>query len=58
MTDTQLNALKDFAQLHGANWKTALDQLWISGQDSGALRQIRNNYMPLVLSKKFKLGGV
>ena len=58
MNDTQLNALKDFARQHGANWKIALDQLWISGQDSGALRQIRNNYMPLVLSKKFKLEGV
>jgi hypothetical protein len=58
MTDTQLNALKEFAQLHGANWKQALDQLWQSGQDSGALRQIRNNYMPLVLSKKFKVEGV
>jgi hypothetical protein len=58
MTDTQKQALKDFALIHGANWKTALDQLWISGQDSGALRQIRNNYMPLVLSKKFKVEGV
>ena len=58
MNETQINALKEFAQLHGADWKTALNQLWLSGQDSGALRQIRNNYMPLVLSKKFKVEGV
>jgi len=58
MNDTQLNALKDFAQLHGANWKTELSQLWLSGKDSGALRQIRNNYMPLVMSDKFNIGSV
>ena len=56
MNDTQLNALKDFARQHGANWKTALYQFWLTGQDSGALRQIRNNFMPLVMSNKFKLG--
>lgn len=58
MNDNQKQALQQFALQHGANWKTALDHLWQSGQDSGALRQIRNNYMPLVLSKKFKVEGV
>jgi hypothetical protein len=56
MNDTQLNALKDFARQHGANWKQALYQFWLTGRDSGALRQIRNNFMPLVMSSKFKLG--
>jgi hypothetical protein len=58
MTDTQLNALKDFARLHGANWKNELNLLWLSGKDSGALRQIRNNHLPLVMSSKFRLEGV
>ena len=55
MNDNQLNALKEFAQLHGSNWKKELHLLWLSGKDSGLLRQIRNNYLPVVMSKKFKL---
>ena len=55
MNDQQLNALKEFAKVHGANWKTKLNDLWLSGKDSGILRQIRNNYMPVVMSKNFKL---
>jgi len=57
MNDTQLAALKEFARLHGKDWKKALNQLWISGKDSGTLRQIRNNFAPLVMSKKFNLGA-
>lgn len=56
MNDTQITALREFARLHGANWKQALHQLWMSGKDSGALRQIRNNFMPLVMSDNFYLG--
>jgi hypothetical protein len=58
MNDTQINALKEFALIHGADWKNQLSQLWLSGKDAGALRQIRNNYMPLVMSDKFNLEGV
>lgn len=58
MNDIQLNALKDFARLHGANWKNELNLLWFSGKDSGALRQIRNKYLPLVLSSKFNIEEV
>ena len=55
MNDLQLKALKDFALEHGDNWKNELSLLWYSGKDSGALRQIRNNFLPVVMSKKFKL---
>jgi hypothetical protein len=58
MNDTQKQALKDFARLHGANWKQALHKLWMSGADTGALRQIRNSYMPVVMSKQFTIEGV
>jgi hypothetical protein len=55
MNDQQLNALKEFAKLHGSNWKNELNLLWYSGKDSGLLRQIRNNYLPVVMSKNFKI---
>ena len=55
MNDNQLNALKDFAKLHGNNWKNELNLLWLSGKDSGLLRQIRNNYLSVVMSKNFKI---
>jgi hypothetical protein len=58
MNETQLNALTEFALAHGKEWKKHLETLWLSGKDSGALRQIRNNYMPLVMSKQFKIAGV
>lgn len=58
MTDNQKQALRDFALQHGANWKTALHKLWLSGEDSGALRQIRNNHLPLVMSNQFTIEGV
>jgi len=55
MNEIQLKALKDFALVHGDNWKNELSLLWYSGKDSGVLRQIRNNYLPVVMNKKFKL---
>jgi hypothetical protein len=55
MNELQLKALKDFALEHGSNWKNELSLLWYSGKDSGALRQIRNNYLPVVMNKNFKL---
>lgn len=55
MNDIQLKALKDFAVKHGSNWKNELSLLWYSGKDNGALRQIRNNYLQVVMSKNFKL---
>ena len=56
MNDTQITALREFARLHGEQWKSHLKALWLSGKDSGALRQIRNNFMPLVMSDNFYLG--
>lgn len=56
MNENQLNTLKQFARQHGANWKEALNALFLSGKDTGTLRQIRNNFLPLVMSKKFTLG--
>ena len=55
MNDNQLAALKEFAKLHGSNWKNELNLLFYSGKDTGLLRQIRNNYLPVVMSKNFKL---
>ena len=55
MNDNQLAALKEFAELHGSTWKTELNLLFQSGKDTGLLRQIRNNYLPVVMSKNFKL---
>jgi hypothetical protein len=55
MNDNQLIALKEFAQLHGNNWKNELNLLFLSGKDTGLLRQVRNNYLPVVMSKNFKL---
>ena len=55
MNDSQLAALKEFAELHGSNWKTELNLLFHTGKDTGLLRQIRNNYLPVVMSKNFKL---
>lgn len=58
MTDKQTQALREFALQHGAEWKTALYQFYLTGKDSGALRQIRNNHLPLVMSKQFTIEGV
>ena len=55
MNEKQLAALKEFAQLHGNNWKKELNSLFISGKDTGLLRQIRNNYLPVVMSKNFTI---
>ena len=55
MNDNQLTALKEFAQLHGNKWKNELNLLFLSGKDTGLLRQIRNNYLPVVMSKNFKI---
>ena len=58
MNNDQLNVLKEFKSKYGANWKQILSDLWMSGRDANEpnghlLRQIRNNYLPLVMSKKF-----
>jgi len=55
MNEIQLKALKDFAKQHGSNWKNELNLLWYSGKDFGALRQIRNNYLSVVMNSNFKL---
>lgn len=55
MNDKQLQALKEFAKKHGSNWKNELSLLWYSGKDAGALRQIRNNHLQVVMSNNFKL---
>jgi hypothetical protein len=55
MNEIQLKALKDFAKQHGNNWKNELNLLWYSGKDFGAMRQIRNNYLSVVMNSNFKL---
>lgn len=48
MSEEQQYALFDFRAEHGRQWKSALRELWASGRDSGALRQIRNEHAPLI----------
>ena len=60
MNNDQLNTLKEFKAKYGNDWKQILSDLWMSGKDTNEqnghlLRQIRNNYLPLVMSKKFSI---
>jgi hypothetical protein len=56
----QAQAIFQFAQHEGRNWKSALNQAWMSGnypyhvKDGGALQQIRNGFGPRWLAS-FKL---
>lgn len=46
LTDEQRQALQDFADKNGAQWKSKLVHLWNTGRDVGLLRQIRNQFGP------------
>ena len=39
-------ALQAFADDHGRLWKSRLKALWLDGQDTGALRRLRNQLGP------------
>lgn len=50
-TIEQMEALKEFARLHGRNWKAPLRQAWYDGNyhgfaGSNFLQQIRNTFGP------------
>jgi hypothetical protein len=52
-----LNALKQFAQKHGRNWKSVLREAWMYDgpwSGTGCLRRLRNTHGPSWLAK-FKL---
>jgi hypothetical protein len=55
-TAEQLDALQEWARVHGRNWKQALRDAWLSGdgRDAGPLRQLRNTLGPSWLNS-FKL---
>lgn len=42
LSDEQKTALSEFAKKNGRCWKNVLVWFWNSGEDSGALRQVRN----------------
>ncbi|WP_052223775.1 hypothetical protein [Comamonas testosteroni] len=56
LTIEQLCAIQEYAAVNGARWKTKLGLLWLSGQDKGLLRQVRNELGPEWL-QKFKLSA-
>ena len=49
LTNEQRQALQDFADKNGTQWKSELIHLWNAGRDVGLLRQIRNQFGPLWL---------
>ena len=44
LTNEQRQALQDFADKNGTQWKSKLIHLWNAGRDVGLLRQIRNQF--------------
>lgn len=55
LTTEQLQALKQFADANGRNWKSALNTVWMNGAynyavlggaDPGCLQQVRNEFGP------------
>lgn len=46
LTNEQRQALQDFADKNGTQWKSKLIHLWNTGRDVGLLRQIRNQLGP------------
>ena len=57
-TEEQLAAVRAFKEKHGRNWKVALMDAWLSGEDESEpnghlLRQVRNQQGPVWLSKAF-----
>lgn len=52
----QIEALKEFAAIHGRNWKSALRDAWLDGDYRGfqkdwLLQQVRNTFGPSFLIK-------
>lgn len=61
MTQTQTDAIQQWARLHGRRWKSALRNAWMTGnyegfEASNELQQLRNSLGPAWLIK-FRLGG-
>ena len=54
LTAEQLEAIGDYARQHGRTWKSQLNHDWMTGQTSGPLQQIRNQFGPSWLIR-FKL---
>lgn len=51
LTTEQLTAIRDFARVHGRNWKSILRTAWMTGDyygrdDANFLQQIRNTFGP------------
>ena len=44
-------ALLEFAENNGKQWKSKLVRLWQNGEDDGVLRQVRNAVSPSMLYK-------
>lgn len=55
-TTQQIEALEQFAAIHGRNWKTVLGNAWMNGNYNGfekdwLLQQVRNTFGPSWLAK-------
>ena len=62
MTQSQMDAIQQWARLHGRCWKSALRDAWMTGdyggfEASNELQLLRNSLGPGWLIK-FRLGGV
>ena len=53
----QVDALREYAAENGRAWKSKLNHEWMTGQQSGILQQIRNQFGPSWLIR-FKLPPV
>lgn len=42
----QVEALREFATMHGPAWKAELRDQWISARTTGLLHQLRNSHGP------------
>lgn len=59
LTNEQLAALREFANVNGRDWKSKLNHAWATGRyrnyngadDEGSLQQVRNTFGPTWLSK-------
>jgi len=46
LTPEELGALIDYAERHGRNWKSKLNEDWMYARTTGALQHIRNSFGP------------
>lgn len=51
LDDEAWTALQAYAAEHGRYWKSKLRELWMTGQDSGPLRRVRNIVGPSGLDR-------